>query len=387
MTINSFIKEKGNKEIIENTIIKNNFKKAKEENYYVFNSFGSESFNEFYFKLIFSSQIGNIKSFHKLMDIKNYYENLKKCKKKIFSFEQNYAIFLISLIRQELDKFTLISNFKYYREFPLLLLETKQQINQLQILHNKSELDFEILKKLAISIEDRVDFEFRRKIGNIIADKIVDKYGKYIDKIELTEYLLELSIEDIEKKIIKVKTKNISDKDKNISLEELTKKYKEGLNLLKNLTTKKLKNNKKLKNENMPKVNNFIIFLDKPKNNKDIHIATILNLFFIIRKKLNEIYSNSIHNKPAMLNYFAKEILDKFGKEKGPQKIEEKESKSRKEKFQKKNEINISQNQTVNLQDEKGKEDFNVCKERKTIIIKKIFKIENDFLKKNLLKK
>ena len=219
--INSFIKEKKDKEKMENTTIKNNFKKAKGENYYVLDSFGSESFNEFYFKLIFSSQAGNIKSFHQLMNIKKYYENLNKYKKKILSFEQNYAIFLISSIRQELDKFSLNSNFKYFREFPLLLLETKQQLNQLQILHNKLELDFEFLKKFVISIDYRVDFEFRRKIGNIIADKIVDAYGDNIDKIELTEYLLGLSIEDIEKKIIKVNTKNISDKDKNISLEEL----------------------------------------------------------------------------------------------------------------------------------------------------------------------
>ena len=82
-----------------------------------------------------------------------------------------------------------------------------------------------------------------------------------------------------------------------------------------------------------------------------------------------------------MLNYIAKEILDKFEKEKGPQKIEEEESKIIKEKVQIKNKINLIQNQTVNLHDEKGKEDFKFCQKRKTIIIKKIFKIENDFLK------
>jgi hypothetical protein len=130
--INSFIKEKENKEIKEKTIIRNNFKKKKGENYYVLDSFGSENFNEFYFKLIFSSQTGNIRAFHKLMDIKNYYQNLKKYQKKIWSFEQNYAVFLNSFIRQELDKFSLISNFKYFREFSLLLLRTKLQLNHLK---------------------------------------------------------------------------------------------------------------------------------------------------------------------------------------------------------------------------------------------------------------
>lgn len=152
----------------------------------------------------------------------------------------------------------------------------------------------------------------------------------------MIEYLLGLSIEDIEKIIINVNTNNISYKDKKISMKELSKKNKEGLNMLNNLTTKKLKNNKELKIKNISKVKTLIRFLDKTKNNKDIHMVVILNLFFIIRKKLNEIFNDSIHNKPVMLNFIAKVILEKFKKEKGPQKIGKEESKIRKENFQKK---------------------------------------------------
>ena len=85
------------------------------------------------------------------MDIKNYYQNLKKYQKKNWPFELNYAVFLNSFIKQELDKFSLISNFTYFREFSLLLLRTKLQLNHLQILYNKLKLDFEFLKKIVIS--------------------------------------------------------------------------------------------------------------------------------------------------------------------------------------------------------------------------------------------
>ena len=48
----------------------------------------------------------------------------------------------------------------------------------------------------------RVEYELRRKIGNIIGIEIV-KLVEKIDNIEKTTYLLVLSIEDIEKKLSK----------------------------------------------------------------------------------------------------------------------------------------------------------------------------------------
>ena len=48
----------------------------------------------------------------------------------------------------------------------------------------------------------RVEYELRRKIGNIIGIEIL-KLVEKIDNIEKTTYLLVLSIEDIEKKLSK----------------------------------------------------------------------------------------------------------------------------------------------------------------------------------------
>ena len=48
----------------------------------------------------------------------------------------------------------------------------------------------------------RVEYELRRKIGNIIGIEIL-KLVEKIDNIEKTTYLLVLSIEDIKKKLSK----------------------------------------------------------------------------------------------------------------------------------------------------------------------------------------
>ena len=75
---------------------------------------------------------------------------------------------------------------------------------------NNLGLDVELLKKFVITIDYRVDYELRRKIWNILTDKIIFFYHDKIDKISIIEYLLNLSIEDTKKKIIKVKQKSDS---------------------------------------------------------------------------------------------------------------------------------------------------------------------------------
>ena len=85
-----------------------------------------------------------------------------------------------------------------------------------------------MLQKFVILIDYRVDYELRRKIGNIIANKIINSYNDKIDKIEATEYFLGLSIEDLEKKIRIIQSKIKSDLEKdelNKKLNILIKKY------------------------------------------------------------------------------------------------------------------------------------------------------------------
>ena len=191
--------------------------------------------------------------------------------------------------KQRLNEFLQLTHYKEYRDFSLILLELKQKYDQLQVAINDLELERKILKKFVITIDYRIDYELRREIRNI-ADKIIVLYHDKIDKINVIEYLLELSIEDIENKIVKIQKRpyNI----KKMTLEKLTEKNKNGLFLLNNFTNKKLENNKESKVGQIPKYNTSIRFLSKTKNDKDIQDGTILNLYFI--KKMNETFNNNI---------------------------------------------------------------------------------------------
>ena len=239
-----------------------------------------------------------------------------------------------------------------------------------------------------ITIDYRVDYELRRKIGNIIADKIIFFYHDKIDKISVTEYLLSLSIEDLEKKIIKVKQKTDSEEKETI-LKTLTEKYKSGLLLLNKLTEQKLNTNKDLKIANIPKYNTSIRFLSKTSNENDIQEATILNIFFILRKKLHEAFNKDIHNKTFKLNYLAKIEIDKYEKEKN------KEFNNNENGINISNEINTKIKEEIQQEKNVSKKKLNtICKKIKTSIIKDKISIEinhkeqkNIFIDENELEK
>lgn len=84
--INSFInKTKNNNDEIQSDTITNKFSINKEESY-MFRKYGNEDFKRYYFKLIINAQQGNIKKFHKLMDIEKKYKKLNKVTKRGFFF-------------------------------------------------------------------------------------------------------------------------------------------------------------------------------------------------------------------------------------------------------------------------------------------------------------
>ena len=391
--INSLIKKyKQTKVIIKDMNINNNFKKAEEEQTYMFNFFGDNNFNEYYFRLIINAQQGNIRSYHNLIKIKNRYISLNKCKKEIFSIKQNYLILLTLSIEKCLDDLALLSNLKEFGNLPLVILDVKKKINKLQNVQNELELDLELIKKYIISIDNRVDFELRRKVGNIIGNKLLNIFGERIDKIPMTQYLLTLSIEDIEKKIVDANRTIINENDKKNELTTLKEKYKKALELMKQITSEKFNNSNNVKNIKFPKLNISYKFISNTKDQKNIQDDTILNLFFIIKNQLSDAFNNSIHNETVKLNYLAIKELEKY----------KSELKSKEEEFKnqivinndKENEHNIFEKENENYV--KGKEDFSnnknkenrkkepikICKENKIIYIKQNFSIADDTIEK-----
>ena len=208
-----------------------------------------------------------------------------------------------------------------------------------------------------------------------------------------------MAIEDIENKIFTTNTSNKKEKEKENILKDLTNKYQKALDLLKSLTLNKIKNIADVNRIKPPLTNiNYKYKSNINQNGNDIHEETILNLFFIIKKKLGDSFNRTVHNETVKLNYLAKGELDKYEKEKEKenQNLEEKEI----TKDILKNEIlrdneNGKNHNTNEIENEnliKGEEDINsektkenensqiikTCKKMKIISIKRDITIASD---------
>ena len=214
-----------------------------------------------------------------------------------------YIISLNNLINEKKNELLLLSNSFLNGNTQYCLFEAIKRIKELQTLVKKLDFDLELLKKYVIALDYRVDFEQRRKIGNLIAEKILSLFPNNIEPMKKNEFFLSLSIENIEEKINKLNSsKEKVEKEK---LSELREKLNKALNFLKELTVTKLEEINKSDYD----ITKFK--LDKPsiiqfiKDEKDTNneIAIILNLYFIKRKNLNEFMNKSIHNKSVKINF------------------------------------------------------------------------------------
>ena len=372
----------------EGITIKNNFKIPKDNVPYVFDSFGDINFNKYYRNIIGKSKVGDIDSFHKLVDIKNHYGKIGRDKNEIISLEDENIRFMKLWVEKEIGDLFRVSLEQAINEYPIIALDIKNQLNKLQMFYDQLKLDFEMLQNFVLIIDYRVDYELRRKIGNIIAFKLINEYQNKIDKLRLTEYLLTLSIEDIENKLRQIQTKIKNDPNN----EELTSKfnlikdkYKNALTQMENLAQKKLNNiqNKDKKdNLSIEKVNTNIRFSSNIQTNNDKYEAVLLNIFFAIKKRISEFFNNNIHNKQVLLNQIVKETINKYEnkqQEENDLKVKEENEKSQNTTDKNQNKIN---NEII-LKGQKDPQTQKNASQEKTLTEKICEKINIVYIKKN----
>ena len=303
------------------------------------------------------------------MDIKNYYGKIGRDKNEIISLGDENIRFMKLWVEKEIADLFRISLEQAISEYPIVALDIKNQLNKLQMFYDQLKLDFELLQNFVLIIDYRVDYELRRKLGNIIGAKLVNEYQNKIDKFKLTEYLLTLSIEDIESKLRQIQTKLKSDPNN----EELTSKfnlikdkYKEALTKMEDLAQKKLNNN--------------------IETNKDKDEAVLLNIFFAIKKRISEFFNNNIHNKQVLLNQIAKETIDRYENK-------QQEEEDLKVKEENENSQNTTDKNSNKINDEKilkGQKDPQTQKnssQEKTLTGKICENINIVYIKKNILLK
>ena len=314
--INSYInlnsitspKKKAKGRVIENNVP--NIPKS----FLMHESYGDLKFNEEYKQLIMEAQFGNIKYYHILLDIKNFYIKENKYQNNsLFLVETQYLNSLSFHIKQ--TKQTIVNLVKSIEsnDFKFYCTNYIGKIDKMKLKINMIELNIKSLNQSIIDFNYKLDYELRRKTGNLIAEKIIKEFFDDLEPIKQTEYILSLSIENIQENINKYsKIKDTIIKDK--YMEILKKKLKKALALLNQIASNKYQlisgenyDIKELKNENI-----LIQFKNKNNEEKEIHKAIILNLFFILRKKLNDKMNYSIHNETIKLKSLVAEEISKL---------------------------------------------------------------------------
>ena len=285
-----------------------------ENEFYTCKSYGDLSFNLNYNKLLSQAQLGNIDYYHKFLKIKELYINRDNLKEDPLSFlGQGYLISLKLSINETKDSIYKINSIIESNDFKHFSFNLLKEVEKLKLKINILELNIDKLKQCLIDINYRNDFKLRIKTGNLITDQIIDKNFNNLEPIKLNEYILGLSIENLDEKISKAsKIKLVSKRDEYLNI--LKEKYNKGLNLLNEITSNKLD---LIKNNNydissIKKQNINMQFKNNNNEDREIHKAVILNLFLYVRKELNQLMNDTIQNATEKVNSLIKEEMDKL---------------------------------------------------------------------------
>lgn len=359
---NDYQQNKNKSVLIEDTI------NPEDNNIDLFDSFYSNEFLNYYNDLIEEVQSGNMNSFYKLKEIKDFYESKKpKKKKKNFFYNSNLSFYKLSL--KNLSE--RLKNNILFLQNSIKSINLNFMINKIHKMYFEIKLEIEVLKfdynqlkKICLELDKKMNDNIKRKIFNLLTEKIFDKYFDNIHPIQKSEYLICLSIQQLKKEIKKIDSlDNIDGKKQNYKI-ELEEKLKKALLLLNDKTKSdidNINNNKITFEEN----SNNILFINKTNDEKEILKVILLNIFFLLKKKMKDKYNNSIHNETQGINEIIKDE-EKKNEEKGKLKRKDNKKKEKNEN----DKYNINNNGEI------------LC-QKKFSCIKNIKKFKNHFNIKN----
>ena len=242
---------------------------------------------------------------------------------------------------------------------------------------NLIETNIELLKLVNIKTFHKLDFELRRKSGNIIAKHILSSFSDKLDKIESNKNIY-YDVEEIEEKIKQCNKIIGPDIIKREYLNKLNKNYINSLKIL--------EANTKLKIENFQK-NNFdcyktienkpqVKFICSFKSEEEIKECVVLTLFFLFKDSLGQKFNDSLHNRTMKINMQIKDCLQKM-KKKSNNFNDNKYNKIQKDDKNKKvsNILEFSSNNTIDLSGKKCPKFYEPL-----ILMKKYYKVKRDLI-------
>lgn len=289
--------------------IKNNYLINIDQKSYLCKKYDDPEFNAYYRHLIMIACRGNIIDYYRLYEIG-----------KVYNVSELPNNFDWGLFHDMLE--LKVSNFIYsleiiigkynISEMKLNLSKCFKKISNLIIINKLNEFSIELLKAFSLKMNYKLDFELRRKVGNILGQLILQKYHENINTIKPTKYLLTLSSEKIAEDIASSKNRKkykSSDSKKNGNSNSLKSKFISSLNMLINTAQKEI-NEFDYENAKSKKV--VITFKSLNNEEKEINKAIIFNLFFYIKKKFGDEFNFQIHNTSHSINSIIAETINNY---------------------------------------------------------------------------
>ena len=288
--------------------IKNNYSFNIDKNSYLSNKYDDSEFNAFYRSLIYSACGGNIMDYYRLYEIRNVY-NANELPNS-FNWN-NYHDMLglrisnfINLMESIIDQFNISDiNFNLSKSF--------EKISNLKLRNELNSFSFELIKVFALKMNYKLDYELRRKVGNILGQLILQKFYENLNTIQPTKYLLTLSNEKIAERISSSKSKKkYKSSNSKINGDDgpLNSKFKKSLRDLINKAENEMEN---LDYESAQNSNIIITFKSLNNDENEKNKAIIFNLFFYIKKKLGNMFNFQIHNTSHSINSNIAETIKK----------------------------------------------------------------------------
>lgn len=295
-----FIQQKTPSEGIE---IKNEYLCNIDESLFLSHEYDNLEFNKYYSNLIFNASVGNIVAYHKINEIRKKYKN--EDFPEAFR-DDSYYEFISSKKSKLLIEFDLAIVKIDVNEINLNLSKFMRMVSCLKLKNEITEFYLELMKHISKKMNYKLDFELRRKIGNILGEGLLKKFKDNLKEIEPTKTLITLSSEYIKDEL----ENNLNKENNKVKEEELSKKidslklnYIKSLNMLIEKAMEEIKDVDNIKPQQNSKENaNKIRFKNLNNSTEEIKKAILCNLFFYIRWKLGDKFNQQIHNITLSIN-------------------------------------------------------------------------------------
>jgi hypothetical protein len=228
----NIVQDKSNNEGKE---IRNNFLNNFNEKLFLFGGNGSSKFEPYFFNLLIKANSGNISAYKILNGIIEKYE--REYKMNLYNkyiLMQSYLSSLNFQIENLINKINFAAIKIDLNETNIILANCLKMINDLKLKNEFFEFCLQLLKIISLKMNYKLDYESKRKMGNIISTRMLKNFNKNIVPISKSKKLLLFSSEYLTKKMNKTKPtktdKNPKVKDE--GFESLKSKYKLTLKML-----------------------------------------------------------------------------------------------------------------------------------------------------------